>query len=513
MVLEKIFYGLDSLNEMIRCSCVCKNWRAAYEVFKPTTLCLHSKAFKLLNYRLAYSTQRVRRCEFFKTSSDLQFLASEITRTHFANIRKLVILSPNRFEYRFVYHPFSFGKQLNHFQKLEYLELQKGICLQLEDSELDLPMLKVLCFNAMRKKKYLNDVEYNEEVRQEVLLNTPSLEVFEVQPYDGPNYFSDFVFKFPHQLRSLTAILMGGEFDPKTKFEQLECLAVKGSVYGKLRENLLSFFPNLKLLLLFTCHIVKQLIEQKKRFGLDNLEILINDTEDYDFTLDHVNWRKYVRYEGTVQYCPIEFSVDFNKFVEHAVPLNLFKSFFRLNILKLGRVVDQSLLLDFLRIVKTFYTLYLTPEFNLDEHFFDQVASFLTVHRLRFPENVLNRLSDYTFLEKFNFSVFSLKFENLPREQVSFILKKLNCQINFQFDMDSLERQPEDDWILLNYDHFIERHPALGFVCSYCDWASARDLDANSNPIEATIRHVEYHWVPGDPFPLQNVTPEEYQSV
>ena len=356
LVLEKIFSELASLNEMIRCSCVCKNWREAYEICKPTTLCL-SSGFMPLNHRLAYSTERVRRCEFFKTSEDLQFLASEITRTHFANIRKLIIIAPDRFEYEFVYHPFSFEKQLNHFKKLEYVEIQRRICLDLKHFELDLPMLKVLCFNADRDPEKF----YKDEIPPKMMLNTPSLEVLEVQPRQRPFGFSEFILKFPHQLKSLTAILNIPDFGFKTKFKQLECLAVRMSDL-EFSEDFLSSFPNLKLLLLFiSCddrdELEKKLMDQKKRYGLNDLEVLINNTEDDNYTLDHENWRKYMRHEEIVQYCPVDFSVDFNKLVEHAVPLNHFKSFFRVRGLEVGRVADQSVLLDLLKNVKTFYLL------------------------------------------------------------------------------------------------------------------------------------------------------------
>ena len=518
LVLEKIFSELASLNEMVRCSLVCRNWRAAYEACKPTTLCLFSKAFMPLNHRLTYSTERVRKCQLFKTFEDLQFLASEITIARFANLRKLVIFTPNCREYGLEYHPFSFRKQLNHFKKLEYLEIQKGVSFIMEDSELDLPMLKVLCFNANRKWKEFDEEEAR--VPPKVLLNTPSLEVLEVQPYDLGFSFSEFILKYPNQLRSLTVIPDTAEFNQKTKFEQLECLAVRLK-YWEFTDDFLTQFPNLKLLLLFTYDrdglINKKLTEQKKRFGLDDLEVLINSTVDRDYTLDlyytldHENWRKYVRHEQTFKYCPIELVVDLNQAIEYAVPLDRFQSFFRLNGLKVGRVADPSLLVDFLRIVETFFFLHLNRECNLDQSFFNEVANFLTVHRLHFHESILNRLSDYAFLEKFNYCVLSLRFQNLPREAFSAALKKPNCYIHFQFDREPIEveqNENEEPAAVLECGHFIVRHPAFGFVCKMCYWVSARDPDSNSSPVEATIRHAEHRWTP--PEDPRNLTPEEY---
>ena len=252
--------------------------------------------------------------------------------------------------------------------------------------------------------------------------------------------------------------------------------------------------------------------------------------EDFDYTLDHENWRKYVRHEQTVKYCPIELAVDINQVVEHAVPLDRFQSFFRLNGLKVGRVADPSLLVSFLRIVETFFFLHLNRECNLDQSFFNEVANFLTVHRLHFHESILNRLSDYAFLEKFNYCVLSLKFQNLPREAFSAALKKPNCYIDFQFDREPIEaesseelsdEEPSDEEpieveqneneepaAVLECGHFIVRHPAFGFVCKMCYWASARDPDSNSSPVEATIRHAEHRWTP--PEDPRNLTPEEY---
>ena len=521
LVLEKIFSELTNLNEVIRCSSVCKNWRVAYEVCKPTTLCLFSD-FMPLNYRLAYSTERVKRCQFFKTSEDLQFLASEITKTHFANIRKLIIIAsnPRDFNFKIEYHPFSFGKQLNHFQKLEYLEIQRRIWLDLKDSKLDLPMLKVLLFNPNRKKKDFD----KDEILPKVMLNTPSLEVLEIYPRrDFP--FSEFILKFPHQLKSLTAIV--STFDPKTKFEQLECLAVRMSQHNY-RDDFLSSFPNLKLLLLLIyCEdrdeLEKQLIEQKKRYGLDDLEILFNGPDDdFDCILDHdnytpdyENWRKYMRHKEIVQYCPIELMVDFNELIEQAVPLEHFQSFFRINVLKLGNVADQSLLLDFLKIVQTFSVLKFYPEFNLDVDFLDEVASFLTVHHLYFPENVLNRLSDFTFLEEFNFYYFSLRFRlNLPREAVSALLKRANFQIYLHYDGKRIVEYIEEQGstLFLDYCHLIEKHPEHGFTCGSCNWISPRDLEPNSNSTEAVLKHIEYRWYPGDPIP-EDATPAQREFV
>ena len=510
LVLKKIYSELTNLNEVVRCSSVCRNWRTAYEVCKPTTLCLYSE-FMPLNHRLAYSTERVSRCQCFEIREDgLQFLASEITRTHFANIRKLIIFPPIREESNLKYHSFSFEKQLNHFQKLEHLEFQRGVRFDLEDSELDLPILKVLCFNADRKQKEFDDEEYDEgsseqfdeesgeevTVTPKVVLNTPSLEILELQPFNRSVSFSEFLLKHPNQLRSLTALLDYDGFKPKTKFERLKCLAVR---IDELKDNFLSFFPNLKLLLFLSTwdpdhSLHRRLMEQKKRFRLDDLEILKKHKEDRDlnYCLDHENWRKYVRHEETVQYCPVDLAVDFNKLVHHALPLDLFKSFFRLRGLKVGRVADQSLLLDFLRIAKTFHFLNFTPEFNLDVDFLDQVARFLTVHLLHFTENVLRRLSDYTFLEKFNYSILFLRFrvsqKNLPREAASVALRKPNGHIDFEFDREP----PNENGQYVGWGHYIEKDSALGFVCQLCKWSSANDPD--SDPIEATIRHAEKRW-------------------
>ena len=142
---------------------------------------------------------------------------------------------------------------------------------------------------------------------------------------------------------------------------------------------------------------------------------------------------------------------------------------------------------------KHFISFDLTPEFNLDEHFFNQVASFLTVNHLHLPENVLNRLSDYTFLEKFNFSELSIKFnvcqKNLPRKAASVALRKPNCHVDFQFDRES----PDDEnRRRIGWGHFIEKHTAQGFSCKPCSWTSSKD--PNSDPIEAAIRHSEECW-------------------
>lgn len=82
---------MRSLNEAIKCSYVCRNWRAAYEQIRPEKLFLYFDAFILLNHSLFYTKERVDESHFLRIPSDLQFLSSDAARSHFVSIKKLVI--------------------------------------------------------------------------------------------------------------------------------------------------------------------------------------------------------------------------------------------------------------------------------------------------------------------------------------------------------------------------------------------------------------------------------------
>ena len=154
VVLRKIFYKLTNLNEIIRCSLVCKNWRLAYETCKPELLCLYTNNFVPLNKRLAFTNEKVAKYNSFHFTS-VKFIDSEITRIHFENIKKLIF---------FKYDMFPCGKlgrtknslqtQINHFKSLEYLEIQDDYFFKSKGKEhINLPNLKVLILKGIFQKK------------------------------------------------------------------------------------------------------------------------------------------------------------------------------------------------------------------------------------------------------------------------------------------------------------------------------------------------------------------------
>lgn len=146
LVLENLFKMMANRNEMIKCSQVCRNWRAAYQAIpKPDRLYLHFDQFLPLHRWLFYTNETVTEFYFLKIRNDLQFLRSSTARLQFANNNKLVIFPA------YIDHPyppvyeFSFREQLNHFKSLEHLEIHRRYPklepgnFWLEDAEIDLP--------------------------------------------------------------------------------------------------------------------------------------------------------------------------------------------------------------------------------------------------------------------------------------------------------------------------------------------------------------------------------------
>ena len=101
VVLKKLFKMMPDRNETIKCSQVCRNWRAAYEMaIERESLFLNFEEFLPLNYLLFYTNEPVVESFFLRLPSDpndpkreleIPFLRSDASRVHFANLRKLVI--------------------------------------------------------------------------------------------------------------------------------------------------------------------------------------------------------------------------------------------------------------------------------------------------------------------------------------------------------------------------------------------------------------------------------------
>ena len=133
-----------------------------------------------------------------------------MTRTHFANLRKLVIFyfmelrDEDHSEYKI-----HFRNQLNNFPLLEYVEIHSEIEM-LEGSEIDLPNLKVLCLDTVFCERWKCIP---------IRLNTPSLEAMRVNLC-----CSGLEFLFPRHLKHLNITVNDPDFKFHTELPNLECL-------------------------------------------------------------------------------------------------------------------------------------------------------------------------------------------------------------------------------------------------------------------------------------------------
>ena len=290
LVLDHLFKMMTNRNELINCSQVCQNWRAAYQAIqKSDRLFLHFDPFIPLNHRLFYTNEPVTRFDFLQIRNDLRFLSSEIARSQFANIRKLIIFPAYRDHPHPPIYEFSFQKQLNNFRCLEHFEMHKKYPtlerqnFWLQDTEIDLPKLKILL---------LKWCEIAANVK--IVLNTPSLEVFGLgNTDDSAAKIRHFKFRFPHKLKHLAINNPGDHFRlPARRFVNLECLIIDPAYnrYQTLGDHFLKRLPSLKFLFVFECEADYSELEAEKQ-ELNRKDLLILDhVDDVCFLiLDHVD--------------------------------------------------------------------------------------------------------------------------------------------------------------------------------------------------------------------------------
>lgn len=347
LFLRKLFRLMPSLNEAIKCSHVCRNWRAAYEaMIKPETLCLDHESYIHVSYRLFYSNDRLFKMQFLRLhqpSIYLSFFDSGAAAIHFANLKKLVIFypiqSPNPgFESRC---KFRFKDQFNAFKSLEYFEIWCDI-LALEGCQIDLPRLKILSWaGEFRGAK-------------QIALNTPSLEAMRVYTDIVPENsikIVNFEFKCPQSLKHLKL----NNFETNFKFDfsvfvNLECLVfryVGENVYQNNRDREIRLFaddflqtlPNLKFLFFDQSHFeddvdLPKLIEEKQKFNLKGLKILpCSRFENFSY----LNCSRNLQYKHHLKYWPSNFRAVFDHLITSQVQLDHFKEgYFRIGLLEVG---------------------------------------------------------------------------------------------------------------------------------------------------------------------------------
>ena len=402
VVLRKIFYKLTNLNEIIRCSLVCKNWRLAYETCKPELLCLCPNNFVPLNKKLAFTNSKVARYNSFHFTN-VKFIDSEITRIHFANIKKFIVFDNDYWlDEKFGKPENSLQSQLNHFKSLEYVEIQNDYFFESKDEEhINLPKLKVLILKGLFQKK-----------ENQVVLNTPSLEVLIADSLDKFN------FLFPQQLRYL---YFGLNSKFKTKFVNLKFLnIIVDELNDFLNIEFFKNFPNLKFLFLFYTVgeqlPLSKLESQKRKYNLNDLRI-IKDVDLFDY-------KNYIELKQIYQ-SPLCFDVDFNDLINCKRPFHCFEeNYIPIQILKIDKVPDQSRLVAFLKKLDLSSSeLMFRYGCNLTQDFFDELPSYLSINHIYFYGDLLYRLTDYTFLSKLNFRIFHITFYQLPYQVVLNMLK------------------------------------------------------------------------------------------
>lgn len=516
LFLRKLFKMMPSLNEAIKCSLVCRNWRAAYEAaIKPEMLCLYHQNYLPLNHRLFYSNDRVSKFSFLRLyphdSIHFRFFDSGAAAIHFASIKKLVIFSP--FEYTNLsldsLCKLSFKDQLNPFKSLEYLDIGCDI-LALEGCEIALPNLKIFSCGC----------EFKGE--KQIILNTPSLEAMRVITGNASpeNYIKIVNFKFvcPDRIKHLD--LTNYETDFKfdfSSFLHLECLvfsSVSYHIYEKKRydqdrgiereirlfgDDFLGSLPNLKFLFFDNCHSTRfdlpKLVKEKRKFNLNDLKIF--NCSGYYQTFDYQNWPRYLKHKEQFKYWPGEFSVIFNKLISFRVPPGLFKeNYFKIGELKVRQVNDQALLVEFLKNTEIRY-LSLEYDFNLGQSFFDEIVdSVPALYRLCFVAGFWNRFTNLSVLNKLNMLYFEVYYKRFQREAALAVMTNPAC---FTFDFSFYDRLSEHNFSgelrkepLYNtrFCHIIRRIKRE-FFCQPCCWISTNDPKRSLGPLEVTLRHVE----------------------
>ena len=511
LFLKELFSQMPGLNEAIRCSHVCKNWRAAYEaLIKPETLCLYFEKSNRqipLNHRLFYTNDPVAKLCFLKIafpSNELQFFHSAAS-THFSNIKKLVIFSPlsplSDYDYDHLREPLkiNFQSKLNHFKALEYCEIHCQIVVP-EDCELDLPNLKVLCVDWCSFEK--------EKAR--ITLNTPSLKAMKITGdrhcrHQKKANITNFKFLFPSALRHLEMIIYESNFKFDTQFENLEILVIAEKGYNVfvngpnllLADDFLESLPSLKFIFLvwYYGNDLRKLEAGKRKFNLKDLKIFNSETGRTE-RFDYPNWRWYLEHREQLRYWPGEFDLVFNKLINCQVPLDLFRtSYFRIKQMKVRQVDDQSLLVDFLRNVRV-TELELEYDCNLGQSFIDQIAdSAIILNRLTFDECVWNRMNDFSGLTRLNTFHFEVYFQQFQREAALAVLRNPLCATFFFYFYEGFSskmikyadgelRKRPNFW----FGHYMNK-VGNDFVCRTCGWTSSNDPNRFEDPVAVTVQH------------------------
>ena len=525
VILKELFQMMDNLNAVIRCSHVCKNWRTAYQTMVgPETVCLYFQKYIPLNHRLFYTNDRVFPFQFLRLKRpapphELQFFDFETIRTHFANLKKLVILnSLGCRDDEDSCNKIVFLNQLNSFKLLEYVEIHGKIRI-LEGSEIeieiDLPNLRVLGLDTI-----VCETPESAQALQTLLVKAASLEAIRMTLSSGQSGFrSNLKLAFPPQLKHLNIECYKIDFKFHTELPNLESLIFKcHKNYEELDEDylepvrpvrreerrfgedILRSLPNLKLLILrgYCGFDLPKLEADKRKLDLKNLKILelCKFYKDEFNEFDYENWKRYL---GELRYWPDPLDFRFDQLLRYRIPLDLFKeNFFRISELLVCEVDDQQLLIDFLRKTNV-VTLHLGYDCNLGQSFFDEIADSVTLDVLQIFDNVWARFSDCSVLSRLNMLTFDLNFQRFRPDALA-VLNNPACSSYGFYLYDGLSDMGSDARMepnsLFHCFHHIWRVRSWQgdddeFYCRSCGFYSSKQpgrLEEGS--IETTIKHV-----------------------
>lgn len=253
LVFSLIFECHLSLKEQVRCTQVCRKWRAILDPFKRKRLFLHVGPFP--RRKRSCTNEIIRFQDSFEIKS-IDFLRHPLTRSYFKRIKQLTVFNiyydSNQIEI-----PKTLSKYLYYFQELECLELE-GFSLA-NKSQLSLKNLKTLSLK-------------NCQIQKPLELNLPNLQHF----ISWLVLSNNITFKHPNSIRSMQYYNHHRDCRFKATFENLEVITIF-DVNGYLLKNFLSRMPKLQRLILYSQMTENDFEELKRQrseiFNLKDLQI------------------------------------------------------------------------------------------------------------------------------------------------------------------------------------------------------------------------------------------------
>lgn len=387
LFLKNVFQYLNQ-KESIRCSLVCRKWKLAYDLFKPTSLCAYFHHFPY-GKRCSYTNSSIAyECSF--EIEHFQFFQHEFTRKYFQDIKKLIIFEVDYFAGNGL-DGFEF-EALNYFDRLEHLELI-GLTLHYRDAKLGLPELRIL------------DIRNNSIHKFRFELDTPKLEVLL-----SSSDVSKFKIHHPNSLKHLeTSDLKNVFYDAddadkqkkfrlNRKFLNLQCLVFR-SRSGTVHEKFIEDFVNLKLLIWTgdeenLNQIDEELERQRSMYNLGDLRI-VNYNKAFQISRTNGLLIKFAKKS-------LPFNLDVQLSANQlGLSKEMFDKCFQIKELYIGsRVDDQMKLVELCKGLGYLKKLSI-KNCHLDQGCLNQLSKCLSVGHLEVDEQLLLNDLNLDFIGKF----------------------------------------------------------------------------------------------------------------